>query len=159
MNLQPHHSPNPPPYALRTLANFDTTKLLLAALINEQLVSATLPTNPIANQLRMRSNHHLESPNGPKAAVTVSLSPQSSLNIRSKTLIECIHPEDLTLPVLLRRDFGTGTVLQKGQVSDPAMILDFLLPQSEDERLGWRVREELRLSAARQGLCCSPVLL
>ena len=165
MNGHPPPQSRPSP-TLRTIANFETTKRLLAALVNEQLVTATLLTNSTEQtQLQLQSNEHR--PKTPthhalKDAVIVTISPQSKIYTGSKTTIELIHPEDLTLPILLRRGSSTGTGMQESAVADPGIIFDFLDPQLEGEKredgeaLRWRVREELRVSGARQGPCLLP---
>ena len=167
MNGHPRPQFQPPP-TLRTMANFETTRRLLAALVTEQLVTANLLTNsPGPNQLQLQSNNHClnTARHGRENAVIVTISPQSKLNTHSKTAVEFVHPEDLTLPLLLRRGSSTGATMQESAVTDPAIVFDFLDPQPEGEKredseaLRWRVREELRFSGARQGPCLATCLV
>ena len=130
MKIMKHQSRNPlPTHTLRTKANFETSKRLLAALVNEGLVEATLRTDQAPSVVLQLQNNDkqvaLDNGSNNRDVVLVSVSPHSSLNACTKTAIEWIDGEDLSLPILLRREIATATV-QESHVSDPVMLFDFL---------------------------------
>ncbi|KAL4893558.1 ferric iron reductase FhuF-like transporter-domain-containing protein [Aspergillus ambiguus] len=126
-------------------AKFETTRRLLAELINEGLVEA-IDHSPHCHQRQLYLQNRTKDFQGQMWA-TVNLRPEAIVVIKNTKVQPIIRPADLTRPVIIKINQNEAEEL------DPGVLVSFLIP-SVPAHIGIEVIDdialELRNSAANQ---------
>lgn len=143
MTVFPHHNE----------ANLEATKRLLAEVVNEGLVSATVESlDPSEERFLVLSSNseHAQRPNTNR--IRVSLQPDTHICLRDGQVISLVRPNSLKPPVILSDDNGTGvkTTLQPETIFDA--MRPWLLDDGADEPMLEEIGKELANSCNNQGV-------
>jgi hypothetical protein len=135
----------------RDQAAFETTKRLLFHLVNEGLVSATLPHAISGDDRYLILQKSGVSKEG-TSCVKVSICPGAVIQIRDARVVSLLNPEILAPPVVLEK--GCGGTLKRWAELDPGTLFDFMYSwfvNNNQEALREQIVRELRNSATNQG--------
>lgn len=132
-------------------ASFETTKRLLAEVVNEGLVRATLKFSKFPNGTQQRfilcSNH--EPLSKPQKWVEVGVRRGTYIGVQGDRVVSLLRAECLRPPVLV----GASTITAREEL-DPDVIWKFMIPWLVDEAseaLLLKVGIELKNSSVNQG--------
>jgi hypothetical protein len=136
----------------RDRASFETAKRLLAEVVNEGLVGATLKfPGAIENQQQRLVLHKYRTPLAKSQKwVEVGVQRGSYIGMQSDKVVSLVRAESLQPPVII----GDGAV-ERGEL-DPEALLGFMIPWLVDEAeaseaLLMKVGKELKNSSINQG--------
>lgn len=146
------------------VAEFETTCRLLACLVNEGLVHASVvhdDSSAVSIWLELRSWE--ESP-GDRGTIRIraAISPASRLIDTEESLQTTVRPIDLAPPVVITHTHNDATMGElPGMVElNPAVLFDTVTPWLVDQGLDLdkqkQIKAELENSARNQGLYVSP---
>ncbi|OQE21277.1 hypothetical protein PENSTE_c012G04829 [Penicillium steckii] len=132
-------------------ANLEATKRLLAEVVNEGLVSATVESLDSSEErfLVLSSNsEHAQRPNTNR--IRVNLRPDTHICLRDGQVISLVRPNSLQPPVILSDDNGTDvkTTLQPETIFDA--MRPWLLDDGADEPMLEEIGKELANSCNNQ---------
>ena len=131
-------------------ASFETTKRLLAEVVNEGLAGATLETSESTKQQRLILQRNQSSSLKSERWVEVNLRPGTYTGIQGGKVVSLVRAESLQPPVTLG-----DTTLGKRQELDPEIILEFMsswiVGDDVDEILLRAIGKELKNSSNNQG--------
>jgi hypothetical protein len=130
-------------------AYFETTRRLLAEIINEGLASATVTVCQSTGQQALILTDSLASPADPENWVKVCLLPNRNLGLKDGKVISLVRPANLQPPVTI------GSSSNKTESFDPEEIFEHICPwlsRDADPALLKEIGRELKNSRDNQGL-------
>lgn len=130
-------------------ASFETTKRLLAELVNEGLVRATLKFSEGKQQQHLILYNNQTSLSKSQKWVEVNVRRGTYVGMQDDKVVTLVRAENLQPPVTI----VDGTAAGKGQL-DPEAILNFMIPWlviDASESLLIKVGRELKNSSINQG--------
>lgn len=136
----------------REKASFETTKRLLAQLVNEGLLHADIciPKAAEGYLLRLTSNRSAQISTG-IVAVTVQCQSNAYLHVEQNRILPILRPEYLEPPVLV--ELSNGNAIRE---TDPAEIFRYLSTWLSSKSLGAaaveQIADELSNTVSNQGM-------
>ncbi|KAF7593530.1 hypothetical protein BBP40_011258 [Aspergillus hancockii] len=128
-------------------ACFETTRRLLAEIINEGLATATANTLDSTKQRYLVISSNYERLETPEKYMKVSLQPGAYVGLKDSKVVSLVRPENFEPPVVILEDTTERVVL------DPELVLDFMRPWLQDganELLLTEIGKELKNSSNNQ---------
>jgi hypothetical protein len=130
-------------------AYFETTRRLLAEIVNEGLASATVTVCQSTEQQALILTDNFESPADSESWVKVSLLPNTNLGLKDGKVISLVRPANLQQPVTIASNSAEKESL------DPEEIFEHICPwlsRDADAALLKVIGKELKNSRDNQGL-------